>query len=417
MQFLTALLLSVVLWWPGTGVEQRDWEPLPPPFCRGLSEIDCQLLIDSQELLRHVSSFQMSATMQASVTGIPAIASQDAVDEELALAMQIDASMHIEPELNERMHQLIQATQLEGSDEALSDVYKELAEVVVEFYETAAMDIRSQITLPQVLISLAEQEAGAPLPQAFTVEMRILDGYAYVNMDSLAESFPDLRESLEQEGLTGWIGLDMAGQLRNDLLRSTPSMDESLQAGMLLGRLTGDDAVRQLIEPHVTVRRLDDALHNGERVAVFRTSFDFARFAARPEFSRLLRLLIDSAGEISGETIDQQQVGMTLLGLQMLANLLARSSQFEMVRAIGLDVPYLHQQVLSVRLDFSGLLAFLALSGVELPVELRGAKPIFILELDYHFSNFDAAPPVEKPAGAKIIPLELPDQETINLIS
>lgn len=186
---------------------------------------------------------------------------------------------------------------------------------------------------------------------------------------------------------------------------------------MGLGRLMGDAAIRQLLDPYVTVERLDDEQRGGEQVAVFRTSLDFARLAARPDFSRLLRLLVDYAGGVSGEAVNEQEVGMALLGFQIFANLLVRASQFEMLQAIGIDTPYLYQQALSVRLDLGGLLAFLALTGEDLPAELRGAKPIFALKIDYGYCDFDAAPAVEKPADATIIPLDSLDQETINLIS
>lgn len=412
MQFLAIILMSVLLWWPGAGVAQRDWEPLPPPFCGELSEADCQLLIDSQELMRSVSSFQMSISTQAGVRGIPNVA-----DEDLAFDMQANAIFHIDPEWSEKMRQLILAAGGEDEDEeALADPYEKMVELLLQFYETAAMDIQMQMALPQALLDAVEQEGGVPSLDQLTVEMRMLDGYVYINMDKLAESSPDLRAQLERERLNGWIGLDAVSQIRSDLLRSADT-NESLRLWMGLGRLMGDAAIRQLLDPYVTVERLDDEQRGGEQVAVFRTSLDFARLAARPDFSRLLRLLVDYAGGVSGEAVNEQEVGMMLLGFQIFANLLARASQFEMLQAIGIDTPYLYQQALSVRLDLGGLLAFLALTGEDLPAELRGAKPIFALKIDYGYRDFDAAPAVEKPADATIIPLDSLDQETINLIS
>lgn len=412
MQFLAIILMSVLLWWPGVGVAQRDWEPLPPPFCGELSEADCQLLIDSQELMRSVSSFQMSISTQAGVRGIPNVA-----DEDLAFDMQANAIFHIDPEWSEKMRQLILAAGGEDEDEeALADPYEKMVELLLQFYETAAMDIQMQMALPQALLDAVEQEGGVPSLDQLTVEMRMLDGYVYINMDKLAESSPDLRAQLERERLNGWIGLDAVSQIRSDLLRSADT-NESLRLWMGLGRLMGDAAIRQLLDPYVTVERLDDEQRGGEQVAVFRTSLDFARLAARPDFSRLLRLLVDYAGGVSGEAVNEQEVGMALLGFQIFANLLARASQFEMLQAIGIDTPYLYQQALSVRLDLGGLLAFLALTGEDLPAELRRAKPIFALKIDYGYRDFDAALAVEKPADATIIPLDSLDQETINLIS
>ena len=63
------------------------------------------------------------------------------------------------------------------------------------------------------------------------------------------------------------------------------------------------------------------------------------------------------------------------------------------------------------------LLMLLAMSGEEIPEELRGAMPVFTLDVDASYSDFDAAPAIERPAGAQIIPLDSLDEESINLIS
>ena len=77
MELLATILLSLVLWLPGNGLVQRDLPPLPPPFCGDLAEADCQLLADSQELMRGVSSMTMSLALDSSLAGIPEIADED----------------------------------------------------------------------------------------------------------------------------------------------------------------------------------------------------------------------------------------------------------------------------------------------------------------------------------------------------
>ena len=41
MELLATIVLSVALWWPGSGIAQSDLPPLPPPFCGELAEADC----------------------------------------------------------------------------------------------------------------------------------------------------------------------------------------------------------------------------------------------------------------------------------------------------------------------------------------------------------------------------------------
>ncbi|MFO7633179.1 MAG: hypothetical protein R6W76_11595, partial [Caldilinea sp.] len=155
----------------------------------------------------------------------------------------------------------------------------------------------------------------------------------------------------------------------------------------------------------------------GELVAVFSTSLNLSRMVANPDFTRLLREAADMLIATSGEPVDEQELGMGILGIQMLTNMLARSFEFEVLQVVGVDTPYLYDQDIFLQLDLSGLLTLAAMSGEELPEELRGAMPVFTFDMNASYSDFDAAPAVEKPEGAQILPLDSLDQENINLIS
>lgn len=405
------ILLSVALWWPGNAIAQNDFPPLPPPFCGELAEADCQLLADSQDWMRYVSSMNMSLTLNSSLAGIPDIA-----DEELIFDMNMAMTMQLDPALNEAMRDI--ATR---SPEELLLSSEEFGALVVDFYETLGMSMDFEMALPWLLIEAIEADEGVLLPETIAMSVRMVDGYAYIDMDKFAEMMPDLRAEMEAEGVTGWIGIDVASQIRQEVNQPGAASDmsavDSMQASMVFNQLMADETIRALLEPYVTVERLADEMRDGEPVAVFSTSLNLTRMVANPDFTRLLREAADMLIATSGEPVDEQELGMGILGIQMLTNMLARSFEFEVLQVVGVDTPYLYDQDIFLQLDLSGLLALAAMSGEELPEELRGAMPVFTFDMNASYSDFDAAPAVEKPEGAQILPLDSLDQENINLIS
>ena len=54
----------------------------------------------------------------------------------------------------------------------------------------------------------------------------------------------------------------------------------------------------------------------------------------------------------------------------MLANILARSFEFEIVQAVGIEQPYDPTHGMMMEMDLSGLLTLAAMIGEDLPPEL-----------------------------------------------
>src|SRR5690606_16565035 len=100
--------------------------------------------------------------------------------------------------------------------------------------------------------------------------------------------------------------------------------------------------IRALLDPYVTVERLADEERDGMPVAVFRTSVDLGSMVSNPDFTQMLREAADSMIAAAGETVDQQELGAGLLGVQMLANILARSFEFEIVQSVGIEQSYVY---------------------------------------------------------------------------
>ena len=410
MEFVAMLMVSLAMWLPGAGTpEQRAVPPLPPPFCGGLAETDCQLLVDAQELMADVKSMALAWQVGAAVSGIP-----DVADEDMMFGMEMDMNLHLDPMLNEQMRAL--AT---GNPADLLAAQEELAQGVVDLYANLAIDLDMQLALPGVLLQALEADEDVALPDTITMQMRMVDGYAYINMDVLAESMPEIVAEMDPEGIEGWIGFDFVGQLEQQMSRTAPdtSMLESIQMGMAFNQMTTDESIRTLLEPYISVERLEDEVREGVPVAVFRTSFDLARMVSNPSFTRMLREAADAIVAASGETVDPQELGTGILGVQLLANILARSFEFQYVQSIGIEEPYLYDFSTSLAMDLDGLITLLSMGGEDLPPELLGAKPVFNFTLDGSYTDFDSAPAVEVPEDAEIIPLDSLEQDSTNILS
>lgn len=406
-----SLLLALSLFFPVTAPAQDDLTPLPPPFCGALSAADCELLTASQELMRGVSSMQMALALDTSLTGIP-----DVADEELTFGMDMDMTLHLDPALSEALR--VATT---GSPEDLLANMDAFGARVVEFYEALGLDLAMEVALPGLLRAAIEADEGVTLPETIAMHVRMIDGYAYIDMDALAASFPDLRADLEAEGIDGWIGVDFAGQLARDMTGAAAAPDistlQSLQISMAFNQMMQDETMRELLAPYITVERLADEERDGAPVALFRTTVELGDLVARRDFTQLLRRAAESMVAAAGETVDEQELGAGVLGVQLLANTLARAAEFELIQSVGLDAPYLYDNDLFMRLDLRGLLTLAAMSGEEIPQELRSARPIFTFDLNVDYSEFDAAPAVEVPDNVEILPLDSLDNDSMNVIS
>lgn len=411
MTLVATIVLSVALWWPGGGMAQSELPPLPPPFCGELAEADCQLLADAQELMRGVSSMNMTLGLDANLSGIPEVA-----DGDLTFGLNMDMTMHTDPALNATMSEMT----ARPPQELLASM-DEFSAFVVEFYETLGMRMEMEMALPGLLRDAIEADEGVILPDLITVNVRMVDGYAYIDMDALAASFPDMQADLAAEGIDGWIGVDFAGQMEREMRGAATAPDvstlQSMQMSMAFNQMMLDETIRSLLDPYIIVERLADEERDGVAVAVFRTTLDLGELVANPDFTQLLRQAADALVAAAGEEVDAQELGTGIMGAQLLANMLARAAEFEIVQTVGLDAPYTYDNNVFMQLDLSGLLTMLAMSGEDLPDELRNAKPIFTFDMNASYSDFDAAPAIEIPENVEILPLDSMDGSDMGVIS
>lgn len=409
MELMSMLILSVALSLPGVGTpEQR--QVLPPPFCGELSQTDCQILVDAQALMMEVGSITLDWQVETAISGIP-----DLADEDLHFETAMTMNVRLDPLWREQFNAL-----MTDSPEELLDDQGEFTQKAVDLYENLDMELDMQMTLPAVLSQIMEADADLVLPDTLKFEMRMVDGYVYINMDRVAESDPTLAAEMQAAGIEGWIGFDFVSLFEQQMGSAgeapDPALLGSMQMGMAFDQMMADESVRTLLESYRSIERLADEERDGTPVAIFRTSFDLARLVANPDFTRILRETADSLVAASGETIDPQELGMAILGVQLVANVLTRSFEFQHVQAIGVEKPYLYDESTVLEMDLSGLVTLLEMSGEEMPPTLRDAQPLFNLTVETHYANFDSVPAIEAPEDAEIIPLDSLDEDNLDAI-
>jgi hypothetical protein len=209
----------------------------------------------------------------------------------------------------------------------------------------------------------------------------------------------------------------MERELRGSVAAPDISMLQSMQISMAFSQMMLNETIRALLDPYIIVERLADEERGGASVAVFRTTLKLGKLVSSPDFTRLLRQAADAMVAAAGEEVDTQELGMSILGAQLLANMLAHATEFEIVQTVGLDAPYIYDNHVSLQLDLSGLLMMVAMSGDELPAELRDARPIFTFDMKASYSDFDAAPAVEAPENVEILPFDFTDGVDMDVIS
>lgn len=386
---LLVLLLVALLAFPTGSVFAQE---LPAPFCGQLSEADCDILVMSQEAQLDATSYTSSVDATTTIVGIPGLPA-----EELAFNWVQDTVIHTDPEVMRRMVEL----QTQGA-EAMMENFDELMDLTVQLYRTLGLDVMINFTMPAEIADTLAMQSGIAVPEEITLHVILNDGFAYIStagLEFIDPSLPDLAD---------WIGIDLAGMVEKGVAQSTAAQDqaqrEAMMQSMAFSSMLSSDEVRGLLEDFVQVERLDDDEVNGTEVAVFETGFDFAGFLASPGFWTLIEENLDTINAMSEANLTAQELQQARMAVTFLGPALLQGLQFSSTSSIGLEDYYPYAQMLDFRWDLSGLLTFAASTGALPPGS--PTRALVSLEIDAANADFDAAPDIEAPEDALIIPLE-----------
>ena len=363
-------------------------------YCGSLAEEDCDILLDSQEVMQSLSSGQAETQMTIFIGNIP-----EAPISDISMAIASQSQFSINPDGAEAIAEL-QEIQSLTSEEILQDM-DEILELLPSIYESTNSATDMTIAISEDVVDLMAADSGLDIPATFTINMDLVGGVLYVNLNELMAVTP------ETAGLEGWFGLDMVEFLQMTLEQASMDSDgaaamqaNQMSASMMMGMSMNNS---EEMEPFIEAERLADDSYDGQDVAVFQFTFDFAGFLASDTF----REMVITQMELSGDpTLDPAEAEEAFMMIGLVAPMLTTGVTAESFQVVGLDDAYLHRSETYFDWDLSSLAMLASLSGEDTGLDPDNA-PIIQFEAITDNFGFDEAVDIEAPTNAIIIPTEI----------
>lgn len=345
----------------------------PEVYCGDLAEEDCAVLVQSQAAMTELSAVAFDLQIDVSVTGVPDM------DGPVVFALTSEGAYSGDPEVFAMMSHPDMA--------AMQDPVAALTKAV-EALRAFDADLSFTLSLPSQLV--AEDE---DIPESITLELLLVDGLGYLNLEPLAPLFENGSSQVPSQG---WLGLDIAS-LIEAVIEQNPEMFEDMTAEMggfdptMYAQFSDPTAFAQ----YATITRTDDG--SGD-TATFDTTFDFAGLVQDPEFRALLEQQIEQQIETQGGDIDEEEFEAGFAASQMmLAN-----SVLTATSTIDLTTGYQTSATFSMVIDTTELMAMAAEESDDVPE----VPPVVTFNLALNLSQFNDVAEIVAPAGAVVIPFE-----------
>ncbi len=343
----------------------------PEVYCGDLAEEDCAVLVQSQAAMTELSAVAFDLQIDVSVTGVPDM------DGPVVFALTSEGAYSGDPEVFAMMSHPDMA--------AMQDPVAALTKAV-EALRAFDADLSFTLSLPSQLV--AEDE---DIPESITLELLLVDGLGYLNLEPLAPLFENGSSQVPSQG---WLGLDIAS-LIEAVIEQNPDMFEDMEMFGVDASMYGQFSDPTAFAQYATITRTDDG--SGD-TATFDTTFDFAGLVQDPEFRALLEQQIEQQIEAQGGDIDEEEFEAGFAASQMmLAN-----SVLTATSTIDLTTGYQTSATFSMVIDTTELMAMAAEESDDVPE----VPPVVTFNLALNLSQFNDVAEITAPAGAVVIPFE-----------
>ena len=376
------------------------------PFCGDLSADDCELLTVAMQNMLGVTSYQASAEYRGVLTGLPGLGIDEA-----AVTVTVDGSFSYGEEA------VAAAAALAGvqTQEDLAAVMAESPEVLVDFYNGWSFDMVIVVDISEELAEALSADIGVPVPDLFSVPVKLVDGVLYVNLTDVA---PLLEGG---ESLAGWLGFEFgpvleaaAEQGMFEAAATQMEMDPSMLAdspenaalAAVLFAVQSSLSDPAAFEQYMDVSRAEDDVINDMDVAVFVTKMDIPALISSPEFIDLIKGLAES-GALGEEAPSAAEIEQALTMLSFMGPMLFQGLVSESTTAVSLEEPnYIVAQTTLFSWDLSGLLQMAAMTGALPAEEMPSGASLIEFSTSVVNSAFNEPQTINAPADAIIIPAE-----------
>ncbi len=368
--WLTAVLF---LLFSLTTVAQAAAEPV---FCGDLSAADCALLQDAQTNAGAQTSGGVTMDMDLTLRNVPDLMPGDHV-----ISLDVDVIWNGDFARFESM---------ETGMLAMVDDPAQLMAMMSEMFAETSGTISVSLDIPE---AFQDDAFFGDFPAVVALEMRHVDGMAYIDLFSLAAVMP------AEDGIpAGWLGFDIA-ELMQMAMQGGPG-----EAGDMAPHGDGKEGKQDPREPKgadtmtglaipadmqemfkarsdpeflgqfVTVERLPDQSVADQQAAVFQTKFNLRSLMDSAEFHELLGM----TGEFGGMDEDEMP------GISMMLGMLTLGLDIEALEFINLDDGLPLRDEFHMNWDLSALMNLA--EGSEDSSELESSFGLDFL-VDYSFSD------------------------------
>lgn len=369
----------------------------PKPFCGKLAADDCELLASAQEAAKEIGSGTYNSEINFKLAGVPGLPVK-----EISFNLTQDASYALDPELSAQLADMQTMT-----PEEMAKNMEKMVDLLLEVYGSLSYDGVMNLTLPKDIADLLSAQAGTTVPEEIQLQIRIVDGYGYLNLEDLAAFNPPNADQLK-----GWAGLDLLSIMKTGLQQSLQqgAVDTSQlgpMAGLSIGNLLGSEENRALLDPYVGVERQRDDTIDDQDVAVIQTTFNMGGFVGSPLFRDLVISQLPTINQLAETDLTEQQVTESLTMLSFVGPMLFTGLDLHTTRAIGLDDFFVHQNDFVFDWDLSSLIGVAKMVDSDgkmgLSTMLGDTAPVINLEVSTSISDQNDIDEITAPEDAQII--------------
>ena len=344
-----------------------------PVFCGDLAQEDCDLLTRSQEAMRALDSAAFDFNMNITVSNIP-----DMTDPVTVTVMGNGA--------------------YSGASSVTTDMTameSDPGQAVLSVLDNLDLDFSLTVTAPPEFMSEVDKNA----PNSLTLQLRLVDGVGYLNLDTLQPLLGDMGDS----GMSGWTGLDLAGLVRA-LMEQMPDLFSGMTAGMsasMMDSTAMQAYIEQFSDPaflnqFATIEKVDIGMPDE---TTFRVTIDFGALMSNPAFENMMQDMMRQQLEAQGQTLSQAEMDQALaMSSQILTNMV-----FTIDETIGNDDAYVRAVHGTFSLDMSAMMAAMDTGSKRSGSQ---AAPSVTIDLTLFSNSFNSVPPITAPEDATVIPYE-----------
>lgn len=374
----------------------------PYVFCGDLDQESCDLLHQSQEAMKEVSSSVQNSEIQLSLQNVPNFPIKDASGK-----INLDTNFYVDTAFMQEMQDMMKNASESMADD-MEGFMKDYMDKVAGVYSHMSFDMGMDIQLSDEVSEYLSSQAGIDIPSDLTTEIRLVDGVMYINLDDISSALPDLNIP------TGWYGIDIATLMETQMASamdqmSNPSEQTQAQmAGMMMGmslaNLSENKDLQDALKNIVILERLDDSEVDGVPVAEIQSTIDFNALLTNETILNMVFEMLKNSGQDIPQldsTSPAEVAGM----LQLVAPMLTQGLDWVQTAQIGLDDGYVYGQTMDMNWDMSSVIQLAAMGSGARPARSK-EKTTFEMHVTNNASDFNDAPEISAPEDAVLIPLD-----------